>query len=115
MLEALGTLAATHPNRMREIAPAHWYERYNRSHSKFVKEVLEKGTPDLIMEIGSDMKYVLSLANQDESIAALTEIKFLKKVFHENFEDSQEETQLEWKPIVCTFCSRNTQKNMEVK
>jgi len=115
MLETLGTLAATHPNWMREIAPVYWYERYNRSFSKFVKDVLEKGRPEMIMEIGNDMKYVLGLTKQEQRIASLAEINNLKQVFQENFEFSQAGKQLVWKPIACVSCSRNTLKKMEVK
>ena len=115
MLETLGTLAAVHPNWMRKVVPAYWYERYNRSFSRFVKEVLEKGTQEMIMEIGNDMKYVLDLAKQEQQIANLIEVKNLTQVLHENFEFSQISAQLEWKPILCTFCSRRTLQKLEVK
>ncbi|MEW5828725.1 MAG: transposase [Chloroflexota bacterium] len=112
MLEVLGSLAATQPNWMREIAPSYWYERYHRSSSKFVKTLLEKDALEIIREIGNDIKYLLDLAEKEKKFADVPEIRALKLVFDENFELAPEEARLDWKPLSCTFCSRTV---MQVK
>ncbi len=112
MLEALGSLAAAHPNWMREITPSYWYERYNRSSNKFVKLTLEKDDMEFFREIGNDIKYLLDLAGDDKKIAGFPEIRSLKLVFAENFDLSSNGTRAQWKPISCNSCLRTM---MQVK
>jgi hypothetical protein len=106
MLDALGSLAATQPDWMREITPSYWYERYNRTSSRFAKTILEKDNEENIREIGSDIKYILDLASKDKKVADLPEIQSLRLVFEENYELSPDGTHPQRKPISCALCSR---------
>ena len=95
---ALEALAADHPNYLRQIAPAHWYERYQ--HSPTTSYRSPAGLDELAKAIGNDIHDLLESIPEgtDSGIPELVEILDLRKVWDQQF--SKRATWREY----CSFC-----------
>lgn len=108
MCEALQVLAIKFPGWLRRITLPHWYVRYNRSVSGLISASLLRRLRFSIAELGADIQHLLEEVNQSDpgGISDLQEIKILRHIWQQNFENSAEAAENNWSSAVFRNCER---------
>lgn len=114
MYLALETLAVANPEWLRGMMRPHWYERFSRRMLPGGDQAIDARWMAIANQVGEDIQYLLDKVGQaeDTSLASLPEIKILKKVQAEQFEEvKQDEPQtspFRFNPHGCASCIRYT-------
>lgn len=95
---ALEAVADQEPDWLVEIAPPHWYERYQRILTSFRLPRSKEKREALALDIGADGFYLLEQLHQPhtpDNLIDLAEVQLLKQVWQQQFQ--QQDGQVSWR------------------
>lgn len=96
---ALEAVADQEPDWLAEIAPPHWYERYQRLLTSFRLPRSKEKRETLALDIGADGFYLLEQLHHTHTpgdLVDLAEVKLLEQVWQQQFQE--QDGQVRWQP-----------------